>query len=496
MKYDKIQYGSFQKIATDYKYDLKAKLIVLTSINPTSNGEGKTTTLIGLTDLLNHYDKKTIGCLRQPSVGPFLGMKGGATGSGQCILKNDFEINIGLTGDFDKISLVNNLIVTIIENEIYFNSDLRIDQTRIHITRCLDLNDRSLRKVNYIIKDNKNYETSFSITAASNLMAAFCLVNNVNEFSTIIEKTIVAFSLDDKPITIGDLKIVTNIVKILETAFLPNIVKTQYESLILMHGGPFANIAHGCNTIIATKTAMTNADFVLTESGFGSDLGLEKFINIKCQRANIFPNLVIYAISLKSIIEHGNGEIIDGMVNLKQHLAIAKSFGIKPIVILNQFQDDKLVDIEKFINYCSNLKIPMEVSNLWKLGPTHKSQKKLLDFILENLNHNPEPKFTYQMKDTILDKITKVAKTIYGATKIEITETVLDQIKNLKNGENNFNICIAKNQKSIIGHNLNNNVFYITDFKINYFAKLIILITSKVFLMPGLPKVPNIMKEL
>jgi len=496
MEYQKIKYGLFDKIKTDFKYDIKAKLIVLTSINPTSKGEGKTTSLIGLVDLFKHYEKNTIGCLRQPSVGPFLGMKGGATGSGKCALKNDFEINIGLTGDFEKIALVNNLIVTIIENEIYFNSDLKVDSKKIHINRSIDLNDRSLRNVKYKINKNQDYKTSFTITAASNLMAAFCLVNSIDEFSKIIKKTIVAFSVDNNPITINDLKIGDNIVKILETALLPNIVKTKSESTILMHGGPFANIAHGCNSIIATKTAMTNSDYVFTECGFGSDLGLEKFINIKCRRANLFPNLVVYAISLKSIIEHGKGSIKMGMKNLKDHLGIAKSFGIKPIVILNQFIDDKEDDIKLFSKYCIELNIKMMISNLWKTGPKHKSNQILLNFILDNIEMNPIHKFTYELVDPIITKIEKVAKIIYGAKKIEIDKKVLEKINNLKNHEHEFNICIAKDQKSIIGHNLDNKIFYINDLKINYFAKLIVLITTKVFLMPGLPKIPNAMGEL
>lgn len=486
-----IKYGNFYKIQDDYQYNPKAKLIVLTSISPTSNGEGKTTTLIGLTDLFRSKKENVIGCLRQPSVGPFLGMKGGATGSGECVLQNDFEINMGLNGDFEKIALVNNLIVSVIENEIYFNSKLDIDPKKIFISRCLDLNDRSLRNINYKITKDIEVSSDFSITAASNIMAAFCLAENPTDFSQTIEQTIIAFNRKGGKVIIKDLELTNSINKILEVPFKPNLVLTKHNSKILMHGGPFANIAHGCNSIIATKVAMTNADFVFTECGFGSDLGLEKFINIKCDKANIYPNLIVYAISLKSILEHGNGSVKVGIEHLKNHLKIANSFGTNVVVILNKFSNDKPVDIESFMYECQINNIKVEISNLWLTGPKGEEATKLFNFIISNLNNNPKKIFTYDKNDDIMEKIAKITTKIYNAKEVKINAKVLEKIQNLSGDEKQFKICIAKDQKVIIGNYLKDDIFYIEDIKINYFAKLIILISTKIFLMPGLPKIPN-----
>ncbi|MGL4768844.1 MAG: formate--tetrahydrofolate ligase [Mycoplasmoidaceae bacterium] len=497
MKYENKSYGDFEKIITDFEFELKGKLIVVTSINPTGGGEGKTTTLIGLNDLFNNYQKKAIGCLRQPSIGPFLGRKGGATGSGECQLINDLEINLGLTGDFEKISLVNNLIVTIIENHIFYNTELKIDPKRILLHRCVDLNDRSLREIKYQISDKVQRNESFQITAASSLMAAFALVNSPDEFETICKKAIVAFSYDNKPITVDDLKLSKTITKILKNVFYPNIVKSKYGSEILMHGGPFANIAHGCNTIIATKMALSRAEYVFTECGFGSDLGLEKFINIKCRKAGLYPNLIIYAISLQSIIIHGDGLIDKGIEHLKKHLLIANTFNVNAIVILNKFINDQDIQVKEFLEKCKIEKIKVIVSNLWSTGPNTSESKLLFNFINENIsNKTPLPQFTYSLKDPIMTKIDKITKNIYGAKKLQIENNVIEKIANLKNGEDEFMICIAKDQTSIIGNKLNNDTFYITDININYFSKLIILISSKIFLMPGLPIKPNAAGEL
>lgn len=478
-----------------YKKKQPGKLIVVTSMSPNPSGEGKTTTLIGLVDGLNKIKQKAIGVLREPSLGPVFGMKGTATGSNKSSLIPADKINLHFTGDLHAITTANNLISAIIENEIYHNSSLNIDPKKIVWKRCIDINDRGLRNVN--IDDKIN--TSFNITAASDLMALFCLSNSLNEFIDKLNNCTVAFSKNDKPIKIKDLEIADAIMTILSDAFYPNLVRTLENNPIIIHGGPFANIATGCSSLIGIKTGLFLSDITVTEAGFGSELGLEKFMNIASQIGDLNPNLILLVISLKSILYYGSKtnendvykQIELGFENVKHHINHCLKYNIPLVIAINHRDQDD----ENQLNYLKSLliksKVNFAINDSWANGSL--GAKELAKLVLNNLNHDKKYTPLYQKNDDIIDKIYKIAANAYGNNKLSIDEDVLKKIDDFKknNDYENYSICIAKTPYSIDG-NINDKYseIVIKNLEINYAAKLIIPFISTIYRMPGLPKNP------
>lgn len=474
----------------------KGKLIVITSTNPTPEGEGKTTLALGLVDLLNENGFKTIGALREPSMGPLFGLKGGATGGGKCMMFPANKINMHFTGDFHAITAANNLIVSVIENEIYFDSQLKIDPNKIIWKRCVDANDRGLRQLDINIKKNIKYETGFNITAASDLMTLFCLVNNIEEFKHNLNQTIVAYDINSKPIMIKNLKIIDALMEILEDAFKPNLVQTINGNPLIIHGGPFANIAHGCSSIVGTKTSLSYADYVITECGFGSDLGFEKFMNIKMRRSNLYPNSVIICATIKSLIMHGrydskNKFLENGFKNLIHHVNNVRNYKIEPLVILNINKKDTINQIEEFKILCVKNNIKFDISNIYELGLNNN--KHLLESIMKTIKNNKH-NFLYDLYDDPIKKIENIAKKTYGTTQINYSDGVKQVLKNktLKD----FAVCIAKTHKSLTSDPSQLNVpkqiiLNIDSVSINYAAKIIVINCGHIIKLPGLPKKPR-----
>ena len=496
-----IQYGNFFKIKLDNNNtsNKKGKLILVTSMNPTPSGEGKTTTLIGINDCLNYFNKSSVACLRQPSMGPFFGIKGGATGSGECEIKNPQEINCGFTGDFYEIEAANNLIYSIIENEIYFNSSLNIDENKIFWKRCIDMNDRSLRDIEYYIKKDTKIKTNFTITAASNLMALFCLAKDKKDFKEKLENTIIALNKENKPVYIKDLKIIDALMLILDKALMPNFTYSKHNSPVIIHGGPFANIAHGCNSVIATNLGLNNFDYVLTEAGFGADLGAEKFLNIKCREANLVPNLVVLAITLKAVKYHGQNEEVEinkiskGFENVLKHIQTIKNFNLNLCIVINKFENDNIEELNYLKELCEK-QAQTAISQMWNDGP--KTSENIFNLIMNNIKENKALNYTYDLNDDVYKKIEMICKNIYGASKINFKDEFKKKIEDNKELIKNYYICNAKNQYSLSSNpNLlgwpKNFEMDVYDVEFNHASKFIIPIMSKIFLMPGLPKEPN-----
>lgn len=482
----------------------QANLILVTSINPTPLGEGKTTTLIGLNDCLNYFNRKSLACLREPSMGPYFGIKGGATGSGKNSLQSADKINTCFTGDFFAIETANNLIVSILENMIYFQQEEKIDPNSINWKRCVDMNDRSLREISYKIKD-KQIKTEFTITAASKLMALFCLSKNKTDFINKLQKTIIAKTTDNKNISVSYLNIKNTLSLIMDNALNPNIVFSKYKNPILVHGGPFGNIAHGCNSFIATNLAMSKAKYVFTEAGFGADLGAEKFLNIKCREFNIKPSLVIITVTVKALKYHGNVKledlhqlnlpaIKDGFKNLLKHIDSIKSFNVPFCVVINKFNEDKNQELNLIKELCKENKIDCEVSTTWQNGPSKNF--KLVEMIEKNISKNYKLHYTYNLDDDPILKMEKIVKTIYGGLGIKLSDKAKNKLAAYKEEVKDYYICFAKtpfslsSDASLLGCPKD---FYIDidDFEINSAVKFLIPITTKIFMMPGLPKKPN-----
>lgn len=482
-----------------------SNLILVTSINPTPTGEGKTTTLIGINDCLNYFKAKSLACLRQPSMGPFFGIKGGATGSGKCSLENSDFINCGFSGDFFAIESSTNLIQACIENEIYQKSDLNINPKTIIWNRCIDTNDRSLRDIEYSIDTNVKIKSKFNITAASFLMACFCLAINENDLIEKIDNTLIAFNYKDEPIYIKDLKISNAIRLILSNAFRPNLVLTKYKNPVLIHGGPFANIAHGCNSIVATKIALSKSKYVLTEAGFGADLGMEKFLNIKCREMDVVPSLIVIAVTLKSIKHHGDlaldklGEINfeklkKGFANVEKHIASIKTFKLNFCIVINKFSNDTKSELLYLQKMIIDKGYDCEISTMWQDGPS--KNKQIYDLIMRNVANNKDINFTYDLFSSPIEKMKLIAQNIYGANDVIISKKALNKLNKFDDYINGYYVCFAKNFFSItsnpnkLGWPKNFNI-PVVDIEINHSSRFIIPIAGKIFLMPGLPKTPN-----
>ncbi|MDE5599625.1 MAG: formate--tetrahydrofolate ligase, partial [Ureaplasma sp.] len=462
-----------------------------TSMNPTPVGEGKTTTSIGLVDALNKLKIKTIGVLREPSLGPVFGMKGTGSGSNKAKLLPFDKINLHFTGDLHAITSANNLISAIIENEIYHNSNLKINKDKILWKRCIDINDRSLRDIqlNLFTKNNDHIKTSMNITAASDLMALFCLSKNKEDFVQKISNTIVAYNENNQPIKISDLQIEKAIKTIIEDALDPNLVRTLENNPVIVHGGPFANIAHGCSSIISINAGLQLADIVVTEAGFGSDLGLEKFMDITCDVGEFSPNLILLTISLKSILYNAQDvkdkkqQIIKGFQNVKHHIEHAKKYNVNLVVAINHRLEDDNEQLEYLYELLNNEDVKYALSNSWSKGS--EGGINLAKVVLEEINKPTHFTPLYNKSENLFEKVDKICKNAYGSLGAKFSDKALEKLKEYENLEDYY-VCIAKNPYSltcdpkILGKPKN---FYTTieDVEINHAAKFIIPITTIIY---------------
>ena len=502
------------KINFEYLKKLKnkkeGKLILVTAISPTPAGEGKTTTSVGLSDGINKIGKKSIVCLREPSLGPSFGMKGGAAGGGYSQVVPMEQINLHFTGDFHAITSAHNLLSALIDNHIYWGNKLNIDEKKIVWKRVLDMNDRALRFININTKGvAKDFirEDGFDITVASEVMAIFCLANDLKDLEERIGNITIAYSKDNKPIFAKDLNAQGPMTVLLKEALRPNVTQTLEHNPAIIHGGPFANIAHGCNSVIATKTALKLSDYVVTEAGFGADLGAEKFLNIKCRKSKIWPSCVVIVATVRALKMHGGiekdnlkDENIDalkkGIVNLERHIINIKKFGIEPIVAINHFILDTNHEIKTIQEFCKKIGVDVSVSKHWSDGGS--GAKDLARKVIKICKKNSKKKFNYLYSEKITpwEKIEKIAKEIYGANRITASDDVKEKLKNFeKNGYGKLPVCIAKTQYSFsVDPKLKgaptNHEIPIREVRLSSGANFIVVVCGSIMTMPGLPKVP------
>jgi len=502
------------KINFEYLETLKnkkdGKLILVTAITPTPAGEGKTTVSVGLSDGINKIGKKSIVCLREPSLGPSFGMKGGAAGGGYAQVVPMEQINLHFTGDFHAITSAHNLLSALIDNHIYWGNKLNIDEKKIVWKRVMDMNDRALRVVNINTKGVvKNFfrEDGFDITVASEVMAIFCLSNNLKDLEKKIGNITIAYNKNNEPIYAKDLNAQGPMTVLLKEAIRPNVAQTLENNPALIHGGPFANIAHGCNSVIATKAALKLSDYVVTEAGFGADLGAEKFMDIKCRKANLKPSCVVIVATIKALKMHGGVEKEDlkkenvealkkGFVNLERHINNVKKFGVETIVAINHFITDTDNEIKVLKEYCDSIGVQVSKCTHWSDGGegTKDLAKKVVEI---SENSNPDNfKFLYDENDALWNKVEKIAKNIYKASKITADENVKEQIKIFeKSGYGKLPVCIAKTQYSFsIDPKLkgapSDHEIPIREVRLSSGAEFIVVICGSIMTMPGLPRVP------
>tara|TARA_B100001123_G_scaffold439864_1_gene577606 strand:+ start:358 stop:2043 length:1686 start_codon:yes stop_codon:yes gene_type:complete len=490
--------------------DKKSNLILVTAITPTPAGEGKTTTSVGLSDGLNRIGKKAIVCLREPSLGPSFGMKGGAAGGGYAQVVPMEQINLHFTGDFHAITSAHNLLSALIDNHIYWGNKLNIDTENILWKRVVDLNDRSLRSIKINLgklKNNIPRDDGFDITVASEVMAIFCLSNNLQDLENKIGNITIAYTKNKKPIYAKDLNAQGPMTVLLKEAIRPNITQTLENNPAIIHGGPFANIAHGCNSIIATKTALKLSDYVVTEAGFGADLGAEKFLNIKCRKAGIQPNCIVLVATIRALKMHGGVEKDDlkkenldalnkGLLNLDRHISNVKKFGLDPVVAINHFISDTDKEIKLIKDHCLKLDVKVSLCTHWSDGG--KGTEDLAKIVVEACKKNNKEnfKFLYSNELSILKKVETIAKEIYGASGIEADEKIKEQAKKIEEfGFSRFPVCIAKTQYSFstdpkLKGAPSNHTLPIREIRLSSGAEFVVVICGAIMTMPGLPKIP------
>ena len=504
-------YGKYKaKLSQSFVDNLKDKndshLILVTAISPTPAGEGKTTTTIGLADALSQLGKRTMVCIREPSLGPVFGMKGGATGGGYAQVAPMEEINLHFTGDFHAIGAANNLLAALIDNHIFQGNTLQMDPASITWRRCLDINDRSLR---HIVTGDGNFvrETGFDIVVATEVMAIFCLATSLTDLQQRLGNVQVAYSVNNTPIFASALKAEGAMTALLKDAFQPNLVQTLEHTPVIVHGGPFANIAHGCNSVVATKTALKLADYVVTEAGFGADLGAEKFIDIKCRQSGLQPSLAVLVATVHALKYHGgvdvkalNTENLDalqlGMCNLVRHINnLQQHFGLQVIVAINYFATDTQAEIALLIAETEKLGVKAILCKHWAQGG--EGALALASGVLASIEKPSADvfKFLYDGDLPILQKIETIAKKIYGADKVTLSDSAAATLKVLESEYQDFPVCIAKTQYSLssdptlrgapTGHTLN-----VRELRLSRGAKFIVAICGDVMTMPGLPKAP------
>ncbi len=507
-------YGKYKakvdhRLLAKYKDKPDAKVILVTAISPTPAGEGKTTTTVGLGDALNKLGKKIMICLREPSLGPVFGVKGGAAGGGYAQVVPMEDINLHFTGDLHAMTAANNLLAAMIDNHIYQGNELNIDPRRIVWRRCLDMNDRQLRSVVDGLAGKANgtpREDGFDITVASEIMAVFCLSNSLTELKENLSRIVIGYTRDNKPVTCGQIKAQGALTALLKEAFDPNLVQTLEHTPSLVHGGPFANIAHGCNSVVATKLAMKMADYVVTEAGFGADLGAEKFLDIKCRKTGIRPSAVVIVATVRALKHHGgspkdelNKENLDylakGITNLKKHIHnITNVFGLPAVVAINQFPSDTQAELNFVFDTVHAMGATVSISEVFSKGGDGGID--LANKVLETLEKPNNFQFSYELDQPIAAKINDIAKKVYGASSVAISADAAKTIAEIESlGYGNLPICIAKTQYSF-----SDNMkllgapegFEITirQARLSAGAGFVVAIAGDIMTMPGLPKVP------
>lgn len=507
-------YGNYKakisdKLQDRVKNNPDGKLVLVTAINPTPAGEGKTTVTIGLGQALNKIGKKCVIALREPSLGPVMGLKGGATGGGYSQVVPMDDINLHFTGDMHALTSANNLISAVIDNHIYQGNELNFDLEKITWKRAMDINDRALRNINVGLGGKSNgvpRNDGFNITVASEIMAVLCLANDIMDLKNRVGNIIVGYNLNGEPIMVKELKIEGAVTALLKDAIKPNLIQTLENTPCIMHGGPFANIAHGCNSVIATKTALKLADIVVTEAGFGADLGAEKFLDIKCRMAGLKPSAVVIVATIRSLKYNGGMAVEElktpsldylekGIVNLTKHIENMKLFGVPVLVTINKFFSDTVEEIEYVRNVCKEADVKVSVSEVFAKGG--EGGIELANELIETLE-NEESHYTpiYNENDSIKEKIESICKKIYGASSVIYTENADCQIKELERlNLDKMPVCMAKTQYSLsddpkkLGKPENFEVT-VREIRISNGAGFIVALTGKILTMPGLPKVP------
>jgi formate--tetrahydrofolate ligase len=509
-----LPYGHYKaKISLDYIDTLKkkpdGKLILVTAITPTPAGEGKTTTTVGLGDALNAIGKKAVICIREPSLGPCFGVKGGAAGGGYAQVVPMEDINLHFTGDFHAIGAANNLLAALIDNHVYWGNALDIDTRRITWRRAVDMNDRALREIVTSLGGAANgypREAGFDITVASEVMAIFCLASDLADLQRRLGQIQVGQTRDKKPVTAKDLKAAGSMAALLKDALAPNLVQTLENNPAFIHGGPFANIAHGCNSVIATKAALKLGDYVVTEAGFGADLGAEKFFDIKCRKAGLTPDCVVLVATIRALKMHGgvakdalkseNVEALEkGFANLKKHVENLQRYGVPVIVSINRFSTDTPAEVELLNKLCAGLGVKCVLADHWAAGG--EGATDLARTVVETIEKTPskfKPLYPNDMK--LWDKVRTIAQEIYGASDITADKSVKDRLAELeKEGFGNFPICVAKTQYSFSTNPdakgaPSGFTIPIREVRLSAGAEFIVVICGDIMTMPGLPKVP------
>jgi len=507
-------YGHFKaKVSMDYIKSLKGKpdgkLILVSAITPTPAGEGKTTTTVGLTDALNHIGKKAMCCLREPSLGPCFGVKGGAAGGGYAQVVPMEDINLHFTGDFHAIGTANNLLCALIDNHIYWGNSLGIDSRRITWRRAVDMNDRSLRSIVSSLGGVANgfaREDGFDITVASEVMAIFCLASDVDDLKRRLANIIVGYTRDRKPVRAGELKAQGPMTALLKDALAPNLVQTLEGTPAFIHGGPFANIAHGCNSVLATTTALKLADYVVTEAGFGADLGAEKFLDIKCRKTGLKPDAVVLVATIRALKMHGGVKKEDlkredlkalaaGMANLQRHIENMQNFGIVPVVSINRFSADSEAEIALVMDACKKLGVEALMADHWAMGGEGAADvARAVVKVVES--GKSKLKLLYPDDMPLLDKVRTIAQKVYRARDIEAPKAVRDQLANFESmGYGKLPVCIAKTQYSFTTSADSKGApsdftIPVREVRLSAGAEFVVAICGEIMTMPGLPRVP------
>lgn len=507
-------YGNYKaKISAGQLEALKdkpdGKLILVTAISPTPAGEGKTTTSVGLVDALTAIGKKAVIALREPSLGPVFGIKGGAAGGGHAQVVPMEDINLHFTGDFHAIGVANNLLAALIDNHIHHGNALGIDSRRITWKRAVDMNDRQLRHIVDGLQGKVNgvpREDGFDITVASEVMAILCLSENITDLKNRLEKIIIGYSFEGKPVTAKDLKAGGAMAAVLKDAIHPNLVQTLEHTPALIHGGPFANIAHGCNSVLATKLALKYADYAVTEAGFGADLGAEKFIDIKCRTSGLRPAAVVLVATIRALKMHGGvaksdlaeenvQAVVDGLPNLEKHLEnIQDVYGLPAVVAINKFPLDTEAELQAVYDACQKRGVDVVISDVWANGGA--GGKELAEKVVELAEGDNHFQFVYNEEDSIETKLNKIVTKVYGGKGVLLTPAAKRELKQLEElGFSNYPICMAKTQYSFSDDAKKlgapkDFVVTISQLKVSAGAGFIVALTGAIMTMPGLPKVP------
>ena len=507
-------YGHYKaKVSMDFIKSLQGKpngkLILVSAITPTPAGEGKTTTTVGLTDALNLIGKKAMLCIREPSLGPCFGVKGGAAGGGYAQVVPMEDINLHFTGDIHAISAANNLLAALIDNHIYWGNALGIDARRIVWRRVMDMNDRALRSIVSSLGGVANgypREDGFDITVASEVMAIFCLARDIEDLKQRLSKIVIGYTRDRKPVRAGDLKGHGPMTVLLKEALAPNLVQTLEGTPAFIHGGPFANIAHGCNSVLATTTALKLCDYVVTECGFGADLGGEKFFDIKCRKTGLAPDCVVLVASIRALKMHGGVKKEDlkaenlkaleaGMANLQRHIENVQKFGIVPIVSINRFSADTEAEIALVKNTCKKLGVEALMADHWAEGS--EGAANVAHAVVKVVEGGKSKlKLLYPDDMPLLEKIRTIAKEIYRAKDISTDKPVRDQLKSFEDmGYGKLPVCIAKTQYSFTTNAdtkgaPNDHTINVREVRLSAGAEFVVAICGEIMTMPGLPKVP------